>query len=232
MGPLAGIELHRLIVEATPATKDQDHIQTVLFTNPAIPDRTQSLQHDDGKLFAAAAGESVAELEKMNVDVIAMACMTAHSRIQHIQSHTKTPILSGISLVHTMLTNYHQKRIALLATTGSVRSGIYAERPGVNWLIPSEPIQHHITEAIYKIKAGSLLTGNRSLSKAVQALSTEGAEVFVLGCTELGLLYADLQERGVHVLDPMRLIAQQITILHNLSRSAAQGDRVPAARKH
>ena len=224
MGPLAGIELHRLILDATPAAKDQDHLQVVLFTNPKIPDRTESLEADDGHVFATAAGESVAILEKAGVDVIVMACMTAHSRIQHIQAHTSVPILSGITLVHNALRmHYRQRKVALLATSGSIRSSIYTSNTtDINLLIPKSTVQKLVTDGIYKIKAGSLETGSHTIRKAMQQLQDEGAEAFILGCTELGLLYADLQERGYEVLEPMRLLANQIVLLESLTRTKSQ----------
>lgn len=224
MGPLAGIELHKLIVDATPATKDQDHIQVVLFTNPSIPDRTESLSSNNGELFAQAAGQSVIELESMNVHVIVMACMTAHARLRSIQKQTRVPILSGIPLVYAALTaHYPKKRVALLATPGSINSGVYTTGANtIDWMIPDNEIQQQITDAIYKIKAGSLPIGNRQLLKAMDALQKQGADVFILGCTELGLFFAGLQERGYSVIDPMRLMAQQVVILHNLYRSVSK----------
>lgn len=229
MGPLAGIELHRLIVDATPASKDQDHLQVVLFTNPSIPDRTQSLRDDDGESFALAAGQSVAELERMNVDVMVMACMTAHSRLEYIQRQTKTPILNALPLVHAALTaHYPKKKVALLATPGSINAGIYTNNSAnIDWLIPDATMQQQVTEAIYKIKAGSVLSGSRQLLKAMATLQEEGADVFILGCTELGLLYADLQERNYSVIDPMRLMAQQLVILDSLHRSVLNSAQRP-----
>jgi aspartate racemase len=229
MGPLAGLELHKLIINATPAAKDQDHMQVILFTNPSIPDRTQSLRDDDGESFAQVAGKSVAELERMNVDVIVIACMTAHSRLKQIQQQTRVPILSGIPLVHAALTgHYPQRKIALLATPGSINSGVYTHGSSdIDWLIPGSDVQKQVTDAIYKIKAGSLLTGSQHLLKAMAALKQQGAETFILGCTELGLLFAELQERGYSVIDPMRLLAQQLVILGNLYRSVAQPNDQP-----
>lgn len=229
MGPLAGIELHKLIVDATPAAKDQDHMQVVLFTNPYIPDRTQSLRDDDGESFAQVAGESIAELERMNVDVMVMACMTAHSRLQYIQGQTRTPILNAIPLVHTALvTHYPKKKVALLATPGSISAGIYTNgSANIDWLIPDAHIQQQVTDAIYKIKAGQVLLGSRHLQKAMGALQEQGADVFILGCTELGLLFADLQERDYSVIDPMRLMAQQLVVLDSLHRSVLNSAEEP-----
>lgn len=228
MGPLAGIELHKLIIDATQAAKDQDHLQVVLFTNPNIPDRTTSLREDDGESFAQAAGKSVAELETMNVDVIVMACMTAHSRLETIQGHTKTPILSAIPLVHAALTaHYPKKKVALLATPGSINSGVYATGAAdIDWLVPDDTLQRQITEAIYKVKAGSLLAGSHLLLKATTKLKEQGAEVFILGCTELGLFFAELQERNYSVIDPMRLMAQQLIILNRLHQSILKSNEL------
>lgn len=218
MGPLAGVELHRLIIEATPATKDQEHLQIMLFTNPAIPDRTESLQKNDGTAFAAVAGESARELEKAGVDVILLACMTAHSRLMQIQAKTKVPILSGIPLVHTALTMHFPKaKVALLATPGSIRSGVYTRNsPMIDWMLPEPETQTLVTDAIYKIKAGHIGIGTQILKSAIHTLGRQGATVFILGCTELGLLYAELQEQNVTVIDPMRLMAHHVVLLSQL----------------
>ena len=222
MGPLAGVELHRLIIEATPAAKDQDHVQVMLFTNPAIPDRTESLSANDGTAFAEAAGESAQELEKAGADIIVMACMTAHSRLTRIQSKTNVHILNGIPLVHTALTMHFPKaKVGLLATAGSIRSGIYTNNsPRINWILPKPETQALVTDAIYKIKAGHIGIGAKILQKAIRAHKEHGASVFILGCTELGLLYADLQEQNVAVIDPMRLMANQIVLLNQIANSA------------
>lgn len=221
MGPLAGVELHRLIIDATPAKKDQDHIEVVLYTNPKIPDRTTSLQEDDGQSFADAARESVRRMETMDLDIIAMACMTAHARIRQIQHGTDIPLLNGISLVqNTLRTTYAGKNIALLATSGSIKSGIYTTNSdAIQW----SSVAHHqqtVMEAIYAIKAGKVSTGKILLKKAMRALQTEGADVFVLGCTELGLLYDELQEAGFEVIDPLRLIAATI-VEHSQQKTPA-----------
>ena len=221
MGPAAGVELHRLIVEATPAATDQDHLQVVLFTNPSIPDRTESLRDNDGRAFAKAAGLSVQELEKTGVDVILLACMTAHSRIQAIQAATRVPILSGIPLVYTALSlHYPKSRVALLATPGSIRSGVYTENSGtIDWLIPESSVQDRVTEAIYRIKASDKDAGREILISAMRALQSQGADAFILGCTELGLLNDDLQDEDFRVIDPMRLMASQAVLLGELFKT-------------
>src|SRR3989344_2637505 len=80
MGPMAGVALQKLIIEYTPASKDQDHIQVLCFTNPHIPDRTKSLKEDGGAKFLAAVAASTQVLEKAGVHCIVIPCNTSHAR--------------------------------------------------------------------------------------------------------------------------------------------------------
>ena len=44
MGPMAGVEMQKRIIENTPARSDKDHIKMVCFTNPKIKDRSKSIK--------------------------------------------------------------------------------------------------------------------------------------------------------------------------------------------
>jgi aspartate racemase len=209
MGPLAGLELHRLIIEATPAASDQDHLQVVLFTDPNIPDRTYSLLHDNGEKFSTAAAKSAKVLEDAGADCIAMACMTAHSRIQKIQDAVSIPVINGIEITQqTLEQTAAGKKVALLATNGSIKAGVYtyADR-AIEWMIPDNSTQQLLMDGIYSIKSGDFASGSAQVTQAAADLTSKGAEVFVLGCTELGLLHDQLSELGHVVADPQRLLA-------------------------
>ncbi|MBR5183828.1 MAG: aspartate/glutamate racemase family protein, partial [Bacteroidales bacterium] len=43
MGPAAAADFMRVLAERTPATKDQEHPRTILYSHTAIPDRTSFL---------------------------------------------------------------------------------------------------------------------------------------------------------------------------------------------
>ena len=42
MGPLATVDFMRKLLEATPATSDQEHVPVLVSNIPQIPDRTQA----------------------------------------------------------------------------------------------------------------------------------------------------------------------------------------------
>ena len=43
MGPEATIDLYRQIIELTPAKRDQDHIPTLIYSLPQVPERKASI---------------------------------------------------------------------------------------------------------------------------------------------------------------------------------------------
>ena len=218
MGPAAGVELHRLIIEATPATRDQDHLQVVLYTDPTIPDRTTSLAHDAGAAYAAGVIRAARVLEATKPNVIALACMTAHARLPIIQAAIDTPIISGIAVVTEHLaTLYSGQTPLLLATTGSVESGVYTRSRHADWQLPNPILQTQLMAAIYAIKGGEIALGLRTVTEILTALAPTPRQPIVLGCTELGLLHDALLARGYEVVDPLRLLAQQLVRLASAS---------------
>ena len=221
MGPMAGVFLQQLIIEATPAEKDQDHIQMVCFTNPKIPDRTTSLKEDGGKAFVDAVVESMNVLQKTGVDLAVMACNTAYTRFPDIQKSASVPMLNLFEITYTHLKKKYGKPVAIgiLATDGLIQSGycqaMFTES-GYSCIVPDDEHQKNVMKAIYTIKQGTNDVVHSYLKEAVDHLKMRGAKVVLLACTELSLYFDQLQGQGVIIEDPMRICA---TYLVSLSKS-------------
>ena len=82
MGPMAGVYLQQLIIEATPAERDQDHFEVVCFTNPHVPERMRSLAEDGGRRYAEAVRASARLLVHAGATHIVIPCNTAHARLE------------------------------------------------------------------------------------------------------------------------------------------------------
>ena len=148
--------------------------------------------------------------------------MTAHSRIATIRNHVSIPILNGIELVHNKIRNDNANQpVALLATNGSIASGVYTNNAAnVNWIIPSTKLQEQVQSSIYNhIKAGRKTTGLVKIRQVMQELQAQGAKSFVLGCTELGLVYDHLHNDHYRLIEPLRLLAQEIVHLSNKAKT-------------
>ena len=219
VGPLATVDFMGKVVRLTEAGRDQDHIKMIVEQNPQIPDRTEHLLQS-GTDPTIALFATCKKLEAAEADLIAIPCNTAHAFVDRMQAHLRVPVLNMLDETMAQVAGlYPGQLVGLLATSGTIASGVYAEaaeRAGVQMIVPDETNQVLVMEAIYGatgVKAG-FTTGQcrDELEKAIVHLAQRGARVVVLGCTELPLLFpnskhSDAGGTMVALLDPTMLLA-------------------------
>jgi aspartate racemase len=196
LGPAATVDVFDKIVSHTPATCDQEHIKVIIENNPQIPDRTASLQGkgDNPSLAMLATAE---KLQQAGADFIIVPCNTAHAFVSHIQEHLEVPILNMLDETADYIkTNFDGiKTVGLLATSGTIESGVYKDalkRRNLDLVVPSESTQRDLVmEAIYGkegVKAGFKTGKPKSqFQTAGKELIEQGAQVIIMGCTEIPL---------------------------------------------
>ena len=190
MGPLATADLFEKIVGHTKAACDQEHLHVVIDSNTNIPDRTAALLHGGADPLPELV-KSAGRLEKMGADVLIMPCNTAHNYYDGIAAAVSVPVLHMVRLTAQALVERGVKKAGLLATDGTVRTGIYQKSfagSGVELLTPDEVGQRAVMEMIYQgVKAGDMAFDAQPARQAMERLLAAGAEVLILGCTELPL---------------------------------------------
>jgi aspartate racemase len=226
VGPAATVDFVDKIVRNTRALRDQDHVKLVVEQNPQIPDRTGFLL-GDGVDPTLALYSTCKKLEADAADFIAIPCNTAHAYIDRIQPHLSIPIVNMLfeTVEHIRRSFSEPKRIGLLATNGTLKSGVYhreIEKAGFELVVPDEANQARVMRVIYGAqgaKAG-FTTGEcvDDLLLALTSLVEHGAEVILLGCTELPLLMAQndafpVAGKTVVVLDPTEILARKCVSL-------------------
>lgn len=157
MGPAATCDLMQKIIRITPAAKDQDHIHMVVDCNTEIPDRTSAiLQHTQSPVPQMVRSGIL--LQAMGADVLIMPCNTAHFFYDQLTPFFDVPLLHMIRETAEELKRQGISRAGLLATDGTVQSGVYAkvmEEADIELLTPDETGQQSVMELIYKgVKAG------------------------------------------------------------------------------
>ncbi|WP_260960917.1 aspartate/glutamate racemase family protein [Pseudomonas citri] len=226
VGPAATVDFMAKVVANTPAGKDQDHIKLVVEQNPQIPDRTASLVRDETDPTMAMYA-TCKRLESAGANAIAIPCNTAHAFVERIQAHLRVPIVNMLNeTVEWILHAYGPgKAIGLLATSGTVQSQVYhqaARRAGLQILTPGVDYQAMIMDAIYGprgIKAG-FTEGlcKEQLLLAAEHLCELGADVLILGCTELPLVLEhcaafEINGHRVALVDPTKILAMKCVAL-------------------
>lgn len=193
MGPAATARLFKRIVDFTDVERDQDHIDITIYNKPSIPDRTAYLLGTSTEPFVPIIRPLAQSLADDGCSVIAIPCNTAHAKIDEISQG-----MNDITFVNIpeeaikFARSLNCSRIGILATTGTIQTGIYqsyAKKHGIKALEPKDSLQNTVMSIIYDyVKAGRKVPNEmiaRMLDRAYNELDCDG---FILGCTELSLL--------------------------------------------
>lgn len=210
MGPLATADLFRCIIDNTQADCDQAHIPILIDNNTAIADRTAYILHG-GEDPRTQLILSARRLEAAKADFLLIACNTAHYFYQDIASGIGIPLLHMPLLTAAYVREQGYRRVALLATDGTLQTGIYTDAfraYDVEAILPQGEHQQAVMGLIYDgVKAGDAQYDTATFRAALTALLNKGAEAFVLGCTELPVAFIQYQLPG-NTINPTEVLAK------------------------
>jgi aspartate racemase len=215
MGPEATAYFFTLLIKNTSASRDADHVPVIVCSLPRIPDRTRAILHG-GRSPLPFLVRGVQALARAGADFAVMPCVSAHHFYPELAARSPIPVVH--LLVETAAAVRKRfpgiKKIGLLATTGTSRSGIVEEAfraAGIKLLLPDGRGQQRVMNAIYGkrgIKAGMSAGAAREALLAVAAdLVRRGARGIVAGCTEVPLAIG-AGDLSVPFIDPMRIVAR------------------------
>ena len=214
MGPMATAIFYEKIVLLTSASKDQEHINTIIYSCPQIPDRTAFFLGESKEDPYPTILELAKRLEDQGADVIAIPCITAAFFAKQLERDINIPVYNGINETADLLKESGIKSAGIMATEGSIKNRLIADALVSRGITPVEPdaeYQKIVTDIIYgDIKTGKEL-GTEKIDKVASHLRDKGAEAFILGCTELSVAAhkAGLKKPYYDILD--HLAAKAVT---------------------
>lgn len=215
MGPEAGCSFYRRLIELTPARKDQEHPDVILYSACATPDRSDYLA-GRGPSPVPDLTKAVVNLQQWGAQVIAIPCNTAHyffkemrqalepsTRLLHIVDITAQGVVDALG---------RGGRAGVLGTRSTVRYRLY-EKPladrGLELVLPDAHMQEKVQESIDLLKAGHdhFPQAASLLQEALGNLASHGAQAAIFGCTELGLV-EDRLMTTLKIFDSVDLLAR------------------------
>ncbi len=209
LGPMATAYFYELIIQMTDARCDQDHLEMLIYSRPSIPDRTGYILGQIQESPLPLLIETGLVLARNNVTCLAVPCITAHYFYPQLAAALPVPVIHIIAETVTYLQAAGIRRAGLLATDGTLASGLFQqalEAAGLSVAVPDTLHQQAVMHVIYQnVKAGRPVEIDRFLAAAGQ-LKNQGAEVIILGCTELSLIKRDYSI-GPGYLDAMEVLA-------------------------
>jgi aspartate racemase len=205
MGTQAGLDFCNKLAMLNRGKIDQEYPIFILYNKSNIPGRPESIStHAKSSLGRFGKSKNLIKynkvlkslilgclsLQKSNCKFIVIPCNTAHYWYDDLQKKIKIPILNMPKEVylHTKKKCKKNSKIGLLATEGTLKTGVYNKFFDKNFrvIIPSQYLQiKHVNKSIKFVKMGRIKDAEKALKPAIKYLVKMKCKKIILGCTEL-----------------------------------------------
>ena len=210
LGPAATALFMQMVIEMTDADTDQEHIRMLIDCCPQIPDRTGFIlgkSKDSPAIPMIKIGKGLA---RAGAELIAIPCITSNYFYEEFRREIPVPVINAVEEIKKILNNAGISNVGLMATSGTIASGLFQKAFNTDkgrLILPSEQMQEDVMHLIYNnVKAGKPAEMDR-FEKVSDALKAGGAQVIILGCTELSVIKRDEKLCGGY-LDALEVIAK------------------------
>jgi len=207
MGTQAGLDFCNKLAMINRGKVDQDYPLFILYNKSNIPGRPESIGVQ-AKSFSSiptkaknkikynkvlkSLNDGCLSLIKSGCKFIVIPCNTAHYWYDDLKKRVKIPIINMPKEVflHTKKKCKKNSRIGLLATEGTLNTGIYNKFFDKDFKIikPTKSLQlSSVNKAIRFVKMGKVKKAEKIIRPAVKYLNKMKCKKIILGCTELPL---------------------------------------------
>ncbi len=158
-------------------------------------------------------------LKKLGAHCITVPCNTAHKRLSEFCEGSLDKVIDIRK--STLDVNRNKDGFILLGTSRTVgidlpegEIGLYEDLrrnyPDQGpFFIPSKEQHAKIMTAIFDVKSGNLLEAKSKITSVVSEIRKKhGYRSVILGCTELPLVFSDLEIEAMNLIDPAQNMAQ------------------------
>ena len=232
MGTQAGLDFCNKLAVLNRGKIDQDYPLFLLYNKSNIPGRPESIgiqtsrltnrfsnskNNKKYKLVLDSLLKGCRLLKKDKCKFIVIPCNTAHYWYDDLKKKIKLPIINMPKevYIHTKRTCKKNSPIGLLATEGTIMTGVYNKFFDTNYKLvhPNKLIQKNsVNQAIKLVKMGNVKAAAKKIKPAINFLIKKKCKKIILGCTELPIaIFAfksfDKIKKSKIFLDPNLILA-------------------------
>ncbi len=210
VGPLATMFIGEMIVRLTKASKDQEHVHTIIDNDTSIPDRTAYILDTTKENPVPVMQRDTVKLASVGAEIICIPCNTAHTFYAELAEASPVPVLHMIRETAKRAAQRGAKRVGILATDGTLFSKVYQHaliEQGIEPVLPNKETQADLMSIIYDyVKAGNDVTAAQwaTIANEMKALNCDKV---ILGCTELSIVNKELK-LGDFYIDSLIVLAE------------------------
>lgn len=205
LGPAATVNVMAELIEQTPATSDQEHVETIVYNDPKVPDRQDAILRS-GESPAPRLKRNAKTLEDAGADVIAIASNTTHHYHGDVADAVSVPVPNMIELTAAQVATTNAGSVGILTTNSAIEIELFDRAfggTGIDVVYPDDI--DRLMDAIYTIKRGDEKRGRELYESVAEAVVDDGVDAVVLGCTEFSALP---WPHAVEAVDPVVVLAR------------------------
>ena len=232
MGTQAGLDFCNKLAILYRGKIDQEYPLFILYNKSNIPGRPESIGVQTKGISNRKSNKSSKKkylsvlkslfkgcqvLKKSKCKFIVIPCNTAHYWYDDLQKKINLPIINMPKEVfkHTIKKCKKNSTIGLLATEGTLKTGVYNKffDKSYNLIYPNINTQiSSVNKAIKLVKMGNVKAANKIIKPAINYLIKKRCKKIILGCTELPIaIFAFKSIKTIKVskifLDPNLILA-------------------------
>lgn len=176
---------------------NEDFPQIIINSIPAPELIYDTMSEEDLTIYL----KGLHELEDFGVDFIVMVCNTIHGYYDLLQSNINVPILDLRKEFREYISKNKIKSIVILGTPVAIKGDLFRV-DNVRYFELDEEDKYQISKLIFNFNNG---TEKEKQSKIAESIAKKyinrGAEIAVLGCTEISLMLKDSKIRKIDTMD-------------------------------
>ena len=215
MGTLATESYVRILDARTPIHRDQDYLNYIVVNHATVPDRTSWILDHSKPDYNLDLIEDIKQQSLLNPAFFVLICNTAHYAFDKLQAATDIPILNMLQETVNAIKKIKPdaKKVGLLATRGTVTAGLYDHYitdAGYEEIKPTPEILYMTEDLIYHdIKESGHSDGAKYHELVRRMIEEQGADIVILGCTELSYAEEMNPETKYPVADSQSIIVDR-----------------------
>jgi aspartate racemase len=175
----------------------------------------ERLQHaGDWEGTVAILSEAAQSIQAAGADFLLICTNTMHRIAPEIEAAIQIPLLHIVDATAEIIVNEGIKSVGLLGTSFTMEHEFFKGRLinnyGLHVLVPNDDDRKIVHDVIFQeLCLGKIESDSKAeYLRIIDALTTQGAEAVILGCTEIGML-VNQTDTNVRLLDTTVIHAEK-----------------------
>ncbi len=217
LGPVAGVTFYSKYQAYFSGYGDLECPRVISYSHRTIKDVPLTFDPHD-HAASNAVKDAMNFFIKNKADLILAPCNSLMLFKRQLEEYSGIEIIDIIDCVTQYIHQNHQgcKQIGILSTEHTVHHNLYEKSfrqrsDKYKFIYPNEKFQEATSKAIIAVKLGKHLFSDQAHSRicsSINHLASQGADLVILGCTELPCAFEETHYNDVPVINSTDILAQ------------------------